>query len=360
MLSDPFTGVISSDDVGREFMSRCIAGCEHLLFIVVEEAVRSTHDKNSENFRDFELLISCLETTDNFFVQEVILNVLMLFKSTHPEVLLATLSSKRFAETTALKILIDSKLPLHIHKLTLNISIWSLWVSCSAIPDQIMKYRLANSKILADVETISKTNSGSDQQHLEVIRFCSILKPCLKSITTVNMLAESIRIACKENTCHSFNGKRDADNKTFPMTDILTDINQLKNGDDPNFVSEYDSNHYWLVLPFFPCALVLSDLSNAQSLLMSLCINLKTDEIQSEMLSAISDEIWLEIFINMIVVSYNLDNGSEENSTISSNCVELTIDALGRHSIVHNVFDILTLVYFLSLTFLLFHLSVSS
>jgi len=327
MLSVPIASSIPSEEA---YLKQCIAGCERLLFIAVEEAVKTSREKNSTTSRDYELLINCLEETENYVVQEVILRVLNSSKTSYPETLLASLTSMRFAETTSLKLLVDSKAPLHIHKLTFTVCIWSLRENFQVLPEQIMKYRLANSKILTESEISSTKQTAAEQQHLEIIRFSSIIKPAVKALTTLTMLAESIRISCKENSCHSLNGNSNAFNLSSPIMDFLTDNNQFTSGTEICSGNEYDPKYLWLLLPLFPCALVLSDALSVQRLLMSLCISLKTDELQSEMLSAIYDEVWLETFVDMAVISCNLDDGTVENATISSNCVELTIDALGQ------------------------------
>ena len=309
--------------------SRCCIACEKLLAIALEEAVLHHRSKSASSvhmFRDFDLVLACIEEDEDMTLKEIMLRFLNASKFTFPDLLLSSLVSARFVETAGLALLINNEHSIVVRRSALQLVVWTLYNDLRELPGNIARHRAANAKVLSETKLMlneSQQHTLNQQQHMEIIALKSMIKPALKAWNNIQMISSSLRSVCASNLHHNMKGSPTAsDPHNTNISSRVPPIYDFFMEDGP---LGHDS--MWLMLPMLPFVLSECDVYSCQRLLMDFSVLLKTDESQCEVLCTLPDSLWVPVFVDIIVVSLNFGSVDEENK-LATNCIELSIDAL--------------------------------
>jgi len=334
------------------WMEECANAGQHLLQNVLEAALLHAEDRvvaeskalqrqpwqlPPAGKRELELLVSCLEETQSSLLAERLLLVIWELRSRVPRTVLHVLGSERFADIIATNLLCKRGYSLLVRKRALALLQWYLAEEIKKLPDEVLKLRAYENKVLG-VETFRpnlsamtasarnhflNTTAVDEDREQEESRISAIRKELLQPLLTTweqnEMLAQCMDKAMSDGVWGAIDQAQ--------FEDLLAVLAH----DGP-----LGTVKVWLQLPFLHTLLRAGRATpiQAQRLLMSANVMLKTERLQGELLCLLPPALWISPFVALANVGGEAATAAAESGDVTAQevaqtCVELALDGLG-------------------------------
>lgn len=303
-----------------------------------------------------EILLKCLEETNNGLIAERILRLVGNLRVTSPLSLIQSLNSMRYHDTVIIPLLTKKGFSIEVRSNTLVNLFWILGEELKGIPNLVIHHRKVLNSLISHnngfethvqargkKDSVSAVDSNRAKSLISQIR--EEMKPIEKGWITLMMIADLLSITFEEgNWGNLYPSYFTLFNKT-DVDDLLNDELSIVSTNQTSFIEinsliriiTHSGNHEaWMLIPLLPVLLSRSDIESFQSALMSINVAFKTNECHSEALSCLRTSSWIKMFISLSILGElhsmkqtSIKSDDQSNSwSLGSTCSELSLDCL--------------------------------
>lgn len=367
---------------GREKAMELMDAAHRLLSLALAAALQSLQSMRPSSsshalFPELQGVLLLLEETRSNEIAERLLRTVAAIRCDYPRVLFRAMQNLRFSETVALHLLCDTSVQfsLEVRRNCLVTVMWSFSELVRDIPSQLLElrqsFRLLHSKSVYGKESNGLMYSGE-------YAACTTVKQLMKVVekiwVNINMLMTQLKASLTRNGDWLYDPEQEhftistaagtVSTGTTAVSSAMTGVAVANAGDVVDtalFDGLLGSLSPVVVVPFLAALLpkvqqrVQMDqdsgeegmgrglgLEACQRVLMSLSVDLKTNEAQTCLLSLLPDIAWMKHFLAMAVVGEThrrhlqsvvlVRDGAADccDEDIAGTCTELALDSLAQ------------------------------
>ena len=344
----------------------------HRLFsLVMNAALQSLPPTSSVSFPELQDVLLLLEETSSNEIAEKLLHTVSEIRTEYPNLLLQAMQQLRFNETAALHLLCDGAVyfSLEVRRRCLTTVMWSFSEAIKGIPHQLLELKQSFPVLHAKSQN-GKESGGLmySSEYATSITVKQLMKNVDKVWVNVNMLMTELKLSLSPTgDWLSKGGAKDKEAVVYPPHVHNTSHMTAANAEDVVDIALFDdllgSLSPIVIIPFLSVLLPkvqqraqLSHtsvggywgrgLESCQRVLMSLSVDLKTNEAQTCLLSLLPDISWMKHLLliaavgerhrqhlESVISDTNTAEGiGTENSgyDFAGTCTELALDSLAQ------------------------------